>query len=555
MRLKITKGQLLTCCVLIACLAWPAMATAQEEQKVVELSKIKEAKALQEVKELEALKELQELDELQVVAELQELKELQKLDELQVVTELKALQELQQIDEQGLVTLKSKDGKVIMLSQTAKDKKGLLGAFGLGGKKKTEYLLEDGKFWVSEDGDSFTVKQGVGVDGQVVKILRAADDEALTTQINILKDGEVQILDGFELAEEDVLLTDFLQGAHVTTQDTGAGGKYVAQYLPPTQVDGAYNVFTQNYRQDTHPETAWVNAFSLFGSGAQFSDDERDFLENEFPLMFETLTKLEAEQDKSDLVFDRTWGGIAFAQNAAERKKMEDEHEEKMVEVRIALAEQSDELNIVMDELTQEIELTLKSDLAKGEKGKVDEEALAIIIEKVKDKVKVKEVEITELANEMEALSQEKAFSAENWAATVAPKLDYSFSMNQQNVRELQRIKAFTKDMMRLQAEDPEGYEIARDLENLEQQSQMLGQEIQGMKADDKERKVKTEELVKVLNQAFEVGEKRRQREADAVEDELNKIRELMAKRQENRDMIIKWRLGALTGQNGDIIW
>jgi hypothetical protein len=207
----------------------------------------------------------------------------------------------------------------------------------------------------------------------------------------------------------------------------------------------------------------------------------------------------------------------------------------------------------------EEINRDITVDLQGEELAKVKEEALAQMLVQMKGK----EVEISKLAEELSALAVKDAKVMTQVPPGMPPGIQpgmlipgvSNFFVDQETARERQRIRDFAREMRRLKEEDPEGYEIAKDLENLEQQSRKLGNEIQKMKEKDPERKVKLKELQGVLGQAFEVGEKRREREAQAVEQELNKIRELMAKRRDNREMIIEYRLSELTGQNEVIIW
>lgn len=60
------------------------------------------------------------------------------------------------------------------------------------------------------------------------------------------------------------------------------------------------------------------------------------------------------------------------------------------------------------------------------------------------------------------------------------------------------------------------------------------------------------EELTKVLNEHFDVRQKRRELQIKRMEEELSRLRDAVHKRNEAREPIVRKRLGELTGEESD---
>ena len=102
-----------------------------------------------------------------------------------------------------------------------------------------------------------------------------------------------------------------------------------------------------------------------------------------------------------------------------------------------------------------------------------------------------------------------------------------------------------------MERDDPEMYALLMEDQKLERETQELAQKYRQAKAEDRE-KLKTELGVKVT-QHFESRQKRRELQLTRMEDELRRLREAIATRNQTRDEVIKKRLGELVGPAADL--
>lgn len=93
-------------------------------------------------------------------------------------------------------------------------------------------------------------------------------------------------------------------------------------------------------------------------------------------------------------------------------------------------------------------------------------------------------------------------------------------------------------------------YAIMKADSDMEQKSQEISDQLRKLPADQRV-KLK-EELTKLLNEHFDVRQKRRQLQIKRMDEDLQKLREAVLKRDEARESIIRKRLSELTGEASD---
>ncbi|WP_425617959.1 hypothetical protein NA78x_001649 [Anatilimnocola sp. NA78] len=105
-------------------------------------------------------------------------------------------------------------------------------------------------------------------------------------------------------------------------------------------------------------------------------------------------------------------------------------------------------------------------------------------------------------------------------------------------------------DWQRLEQLDPEMYALMKSDSELEEKSLEISKQIRQLPRDQRV-KLK-EELTTVLNEHFDVRQKRRALQVKRMEEDLKKLREAVTKRNEAREGIVRKRLGELTGEESD---
>jgi hypothetical protein len=115
-------------------------------------------------------------------------------------------------------------------------------------------------------------------------------------------------------------------------------------------------------------------------------------------------------------------------------------------------------------------------------------------------------------------------------------------------------IEHFAGEMQDLRATVPDEFAKQKEESALNVSSDVLVWRIHNTeKGPEKQKLVK--ELTGVVNQIFEVREKRRAEEAERLEQELKKIRSLLEERRKNREVIIERRVRELMGEDDALHW
>lgn len=105
-------------------------------------------------------------------------------------------------------------------------------------------------------------------------------------------------------------------------------------------------------------------------------------------------------------------------------------------------------------------------------------------------------------------------------------------------------------DWQRLEQDDPEMYALLKADHEMERKSLEISHELRQLPTE--QRVKKKEELTKLLNEHFDVRQKRRELQIKRMEEELKKLRDAVTKRNEARAEVVGKRLSELTGDEGD---
>lgn len=105
-------------------------------------------------------------------------------------------------------------------------------------------------------------------------------------------------------------------------------------------------------------------------------------------------------------------------------------------------------------------------------------------------------------------------------------------------------------DWQRLEQDDPEMYALLKSDFEMERKSLEISNQLRQLPRDQRV-KLK-EELTKLLDEHFDVRQKRRELQIKRMEEDLQKLRANVAKRNESRREIVGKRLNELTGDTND---
>ncbi len=137
-------------------------------------------------------------------------------------------------------------------------------------------------------------------------------------------------------------------------------------------------------------------------------------------------------------------------------------------------------------------------------------------------------------------------------------KFEQIMEIKEGNPQEYKKILSESYPVMlhlkKLQNKDKSLFDLIIQKEELDAQSMKLAREYN--EAEDEDTKSLIEnELGEILGKLFDVRQKEEKAKADKMEEELKKIRETLAEKDKNRDIIIQNRLDELTGKNKYLQW
>ena len=102
--------------------------------------------------------------------------------------------------------------------------------------------------------------------------------------------------------------------------------------------------------------------------------------------------------------------------------------------------------------------------------------------------------------------------------------------------------------MERLKESDPDMYAFVKDDIDLGKKSFELSEQIRRTSKPDEKERLKSE-LIKVVENHFNVRQERREMELKRLEEQMDRMRESLKTRAESRDALIKQRIAELTGE------
>jgi len=106
-------------------------------------------------------------------------------------------------------------------------------------------------------------------------------------------------------------------------------------------------------------------------------------------------------------------------------------------------------------------------------------------------------------------------------------------------------------DWNALQKSDPEMFTLQKEEADLERQTGELA--VQYRRAEASQRGEIKQQLEKLVNQHFDVRQRRRELEIKRLEQELQRLREAVQRRNKARDEVVKKRVSELIGQEDDV--
>jgi hypothetical protein len=141
------------------------------------------------------------------------------------------------------------------------------------------------------------------------------------------------------------------------------------------------------------------------------------------------------------------------------------------------------------------------------------------------------------------------------FAATEFPDLQQRLEKGRgvMPMQEVHEVTLYLKRMQDLQESNPEMYQVEKSIHQLEVEADSLSADVR--KSPGKDTAKLRDTLKTKLGGLFDLREKKRELEARQIEQELKNIREILAKRQTNREAIIQKRLKELCGDNEGQEW
>jgi hypothetical protein len=105
-------------------------------------------------------------------------------------------------------------------------------------------------------------------------------------------------------------------------------------------------------------------------------------------------------------------------------------------------------------------------------------------------------------------------------------------------------------DWQRLERDDPEMFALLKADHEMERRSLEISRELRQLPPE--QRVKRKEELAKLVNEHFDVRQKRRELQIKRMEEELQKLRDAVSRRNDARAEIVQKRLAELTGEEED---
>ncbi|MFQ5605634.1 MAG: hypothetical protein ACE5HS_20370 [bacterium] len=155
-------------------------------------------------------------------------------------------------------------------------------------------------------------------------------------------------------------------------------------------------------------------------------------------------------------------------------------------------------------------------------------------------------------------LTAEQIEEALEFAEQFDPKLveqleELKIDMPERFNREVRHLLREKRRLERLQKRDQTRYEQVLNIQKMEIQSHVMGQQYQEAEESEKAQ-IKTE-LKSLLAKLFELRSQDRQEEVKRLEKQLDELKQSLAAREKNKEQIIERRLQQLTGEKSYLEW
>ena len=144
--------------------------------------------------------------------------------------------------------------------------------------------------------------------------------------------------------------------------------------------------------------------------------------------------------------------------------------------------------------------------------------------------------------------------------------------INEENLRQVEDLERLKKEkpmayyeilyktqrelehLARLEEEDPERYELKKKQRSLDIKSHKLANQYKATSKENEKKEIK-KELMNVLNELFDMREADRKEEIKRLNNRLEELKSILAKREQMKKDIIERRFKELTGQIEELVW
>jgi hypothetical protein len=110
------------------------------------------------------------------------------------------------------------------------------------------------------------------------------------------------------------------------------------------------------------------------------------------------------------------------------------------------------------------------------------------------------------------------------------------------------------QELLELKEEDPEAFQDLMKRRRLERKVWELVEKYKRTRKEQKKKEIK-DELRTVLSELFDLREKDRERQIEELEEELKRLKDLLARRRKKKELIVENHLKDLLGENEDMKW
>ena len=147
-----------------------------------------------------------------------------------------------------------------------------------------------------------------------------------------------------------------------------------------------------------------------------------------------------------------------------------------------------------------------------------------------------------------EALEHVHAMAAQVEEALASPEIRRQLYETKMHLAQMARQLSSARHT------DPEMFERIREQQRLEMQSHLLAEEFHRTDSEEARQRIR-EELREIIEQGFALSQEIREFEAAQIERELDKVRTMLEKRRQNKQIIIERRMHELLENDDPFKW